>query len=268
MTSMWRLTGVVLALAVPSPTLAQPTLADITPAELAMGKRRFEAQCSRCHGMQARGGEGADLARPTLRHAPTDAALVSVIADGIPGTGMPGSWMTDDEVRQVAAYVRSLGRVPETPLVGDPARGQAIYDTKGGCAACHIVDGRGGTLGPELTDIGARRGADYLQEAVLHPAATLPRGGPPFDFSGFTGYLVVRAVTADGREIRGLRVNEDAFSIQLRDGSNRFHSLEKASLSVLTKEFGTSLMPSARVSLTDGEIDDLVAYLAGLRGDR
>ena len=70
---------------------------------------------------------------------------------------------------------------------------------------------------------------------------------------------------ADGRELRGVRVNEDTFSIQLRDATNRLHSLWKHQLRLLDKQWGRSPMPSYKESLAPAELDDLVAYLATLR---
>ena len=65
-----------------------------------------------------------------------------------------------------------------------------------------------------------------------------------------------------------IRVNEDPFTIQLRDPANRFHSFRKSDTKAIEKEFGKSLMPSYRGRLTDAETEDLVAYLASLRGER
>jgi cytochrome c oxidase cbb3-type subunit III len=161
--------------------------------------------------------------------------------------------------------VRSLGRATAKPSTGNADRGGEIY-MRLGCASCHIVQGQGGSFGPDLSAIGAIRGPAYLRQSFLGPAETLPRGSSPVPGRGFTEYLPVRVVTSDGREIRGARLNEDPFSIQVRDTSNRFHSFRKADLKQLDKEFGKSLMPSFRGRLTDAESDDLTAYLSGLRG--
>jgi putative heme-binding domain-containing protein len=92
---------------------------------------------------------------------------------------------------------------------------------------------------------------------LLNPNATLP-----------DGFLLVTVTTADGQRVRGLRVNEDSFSIQLRDVSQQFHSLRKAELKEIKKEFGVSPMPSYQDVFTATELDDLIAYLASLRGER
>ncbi len=224
---------------------------------LVRGRKLFDAHCSRCHNMGGTGGEGPSLARPILRHAKDEEALVKVIQEGIEGTEMPGTWMiSGNEIRQIAAYVLSLGRVESTPLRGDANRGREMFEGASGCAGCHMVEGDGGNVGPDLSDVGLRRGADYLRQAVLSPGATVAEG-----------FLLVRARTRAGEEVTGLRVNEDTFTIQLRDQAGGIHSLSKLELEGLEKVFSESLMPSYETALSAEELEDLIAYLASLRGE-
>jgi putative heme-binding domain-containing protein len=218
------------------------------------GERLFRSQCAHCHGLRGEGGRGAVLAVPTLRHAASDGALARVIRRGIPGTEMPGTAFSDRQIAQVAAFVRSLGRADPRPVPGDPARGRALYESKGKCAGCHTLAGRGRAVGPDLGGIGARTGAAYLRDALLDPEKEVP-----------AGFVQVRAVTRGGTGVLGLRVNEDTFSIQIRDLSGETRSFWKDELAELSKELGGSPMPSYRSTLTAGEIDDLVAYLVSLR---
>ncbi len=232
------------------------TIDKLSPADLARGKQLYENQCSVCHGMTGTGGKGARLAQPTLRHASDDGALAAVIANGIPGTEMPAAWqMTEREIWQVAGYVRSLGRIPVVVLPGNAERGRALYESKGGCVSCHIAKGSGNALGPELTEIGAKRSAEYLREALVKPGATVPEQ-----------FLVVSATSRDGKTIRGERITEDIFTIQIRDAAGRMQSLRKADLTNFKKLPHDSLMPSYESKFSAGELDDLVAYLATLRG--
>ena len=164
--------------------------------------------------------------------------------------------LTDRMAWQTAAYVRSLGRTAAQPIAGDARRGGAIYE-KTGCAACHVVNGTGGVVGPDLTAIGALRGPTYLRESLIEPA----KAHPP-------GYLVARAVMSDRAEIRGILVNEDVFWILLRDPSGTVHTLEKTDGVTVTREPEATLMPSYASRLNAGELDDLVAYLTMLRGER
>ena len=222
--------------------------------DLAAGKKIFESQCALCHGQTGTGGRGPSLNRPVLSHAPDDDALKRVISDGI-DPEMPGAWqLHPNEVVKVAAYVRSLGTVPPEQLPGDANHGAALYRSKG-CTACHMILGSGEAVGPELTDIGARRNAAYLRQTLLNPAGSLPED-----------FLVVEAVPETGQAIRGMRVNEDTFTIQVKSADGRFYSFRKSALKELHKLKNQTPMPSFRQSLTPSELDDLVAYLAGLRG--
>jgi putative heme-binding domain-containing protein len=225
----------------------------------ARGRRLFEGHCARCHGMQGGGGTGANLRRPKLPHAADDDSLFDLIRSGIPGTGMPYTWaMADNEVRDVIAYVRSLGRIPSEPLPGDPDKGQLIY-RKAGCSSCHIVAGKGGSLGPDLSDIGSRRGVEFLRGAMLHPGKDRI-----LTSEGYDTYLPVLAATKDGRVLTGMRVNEDTFTIQLRDTNNRLYSLQKSDLEALDKLDG-SVMPTYEKMLSRSDIDHVVSYLASLK---
>jgi cytochrome c oxidase cbb3-type subunit III len=231
--------------------LAAPVCAQ---SDLAAGRKIFESQCALCHGQTGTGGRGPSLNRPTLSHAPDDEALKKVISNGI-DPEMPGAWqLHPHEVAKVAAYVRSLGTVPQEQLPGDATHGAAVYQGKG-CAACHMIRGAGEGLGPELTDIGARRNGAFLRETLLNPTGSLPEG-----------FLLAEAVTDSGETIRGVRVNEDTFTIQLKSLDGRFVSFRKSTLRELRKRKDETPMPSFRQSLTASELDDLVAYLAGLRG--
>ena len=228
----------------------------LKPTDLAQGKKLFNGQCALCHGIEGTGGKGPALNQPKLQRATNEAALFKVIKEGIPDSEMPDFWqMTDREIRLVASYVRSLGRVNLVKLPGDATRGKQLYEKN--CASCHVVRGQGGIAGPELTEIGLRRSPAYLREALLNPQATLPEG-----------FLVVSVVTANGQAVRGVRVNEDSFTLQLRDASNRLYSFRKAELKEIKKEFDVSPMPSYKDAFTAAELNDLIAYLYSLRGNK
>jgi putative heme-binding domain-containing protein len=239
-----------------------------TEEDLARGRTLFRAQCTGCHGMDGTGGSGPRLARRRLRRAPDDEALVRVLWDGIPGTAMPAVWQNNDrDLVRLAAFVRSLGRVEPEALPGDPARGRALFEGKGACAACHIVRGAGTGLGPDLSAIGAERGGAHLRQALLEPGASRPEEMVSFQPWSLSAYLVVTAVTRDGRTIDGYRVNEDAFTVQLREADGRLVSLRKGELASLEKHADRSPMPAYGGVLTPAEIEDLVAYLASLGGE-
>jgi putative heme-binding domain-containing protein len=202
---------------------------------------------------------------PRLSRARDRAALIALIEGGIEGTEMPAAQLASREVAQVASFVLRLGQRPPQRLPGDRHQGERLYRGKGGCPLCHAIRGEGGTLGPDLTDVGVRRGADYLRRSVLAPEADLPRSTASYrqDVHLPQNFLAVRAVTRQGREVAGVRVNEDTFSIQIRDIAGDIHSFDKAELAALHRDRGRSPMPSYDGVFGPHELDDLVAFLAG-----
>lgn len=251
----------------PTPIVGQDAQAADAP-DLEAGRSHYMANCARCHGVEGGGGEGPPLARSTLPRAPSDAALVRLMAGGIDGSAMGGVWwLTRDDLQNLAGYVRSLapeGAEDVDHLPGDPSRGRAVFE-ESGCDRCHTVGGFGTARGPDLTHVGRRRGVGYLREAIVDPAAALPRGltAMPRDF---VDYLVVRTVTDDGVAVRGMRMNEDTYTIQIKDARGVTHSFYKPELQLLEREFDRSLMQSYADRLTEAEMDDLLAYLASLTG--
>ena len=236
----------------PQSTLSQSP-ASKSP-DLAAAKLIFESHCALCHGIDGGGGRGPSLRRPKLARAADDEALKSLIENGIPPE-MPEAWfLSKEEIAGLAVYVRSLGNVPPETLPGDPARGKAIYE-RSGCSTCHILDGEGSGYGPELTDVGARRGSGSLRETLQNPAKTIPEN-----------FLLLVITTGSGQTVRGIRVNEDTFSIQLRDQQGRFYSFRKSELRDLKRLRGETPMPPYGSALSSAELDDLVNFLASQRG--
>jgi len=218
-----------------------------------VGKRLFESQCALCHGQTGGGGRGPNLHRPKLNKAADDADLAKVISQGIQPE-MPGAWqLSPREVKSVVAYVRTLGSIPLEPLPGDPSRGQRLFKTKA-CDTCHMIRGQGSSFGPELTGIGAKRSAAFLRESLAAPEAVVP-----------DDFLLVELVTSSGATVRGVRMNEDTFSIQIKEASGELHSYRKSVLKDLRKLRGKSPMPSYEGALNPEEMNDLIAYLASLR---
>jgi putative heme-binding domain-containing protein len=229
------------------------------------GKKLFDGLCQDCHGINGIGDEAPSLNRPL---AADDATLRRIMLDGLPARGMPRvRRMTVEEADVLVAYVRSLGRGAPTRVTGNAQNGHTIYDRLD-CKTCHVIGGQGGVLGPELTTIGRQRAPAYLRQTLLEPGSSLPKGSQGIMQNGFTEYLPVSVVSRDGREVRGIRVNEDSFTIQLRDDKGAYYSFRKSEVRNVEKQFGRSFMPSYKDKLKPNEVEDLIAYLASLGGAR
>jgi len=227
------------------------------------GKQLFDALCEDCHGLNGIGDEAPALNHPL---AADDNAIKKIIRDGDAARGMPRvRRFTEPEVEVLASYVRTLGRgTPET-VAGNPDRGRAVYAGLD-CSTCHVVNGQGGVLGPELTKVGARRAPSFLRKTLTDPGSELPKGMTGVLLNGFSEYLPVSVVEKNGREVRGFRVNEDSFTIQVRDLDGKYYSFRKGDVQNVDKQIGRSLMPSYRDRLSGPQLDDLVAYLVSLGG--
>jgi hypothetical protein len=119
-----------------------------------------------------------------------------------------------------------------------------------------------------LSDIGRKRSATHLRRSLVEPSADVPQSFNAYrsDINIPLNFLFVRAKAHDGREVAGVRVNEDTFSIQLRDLAGKLHSFFKSELSELHKDWGQSPMPIYSAVFMPDEMDDLIAFLASLRG--
>jgi putative heme-binding domain-containing protein len=250
-----RTTALAITLLAASPLPAQDRSGQYPQADVAAGARVYGALCFGCHGPTGAGVGGIDLRQGPLPRASTDAALTTLLANGIPGTGMPSFRLDPGDARTLVAFVRSgFDANPATMPPGDSTRGQAIFEGKGACLTCHRVEARGRDVGPDLTDIGRARGAASIQRAMIDPTGSMfPINRP------------VRAVTRDGRVINGRRLNEDTYTVQIITAEGQLISLVKTEL----REWSvsqTSPMPSFKDTLTPGELIDLVAYVSSLKG--
>lgn len=224
-----------------------------TPEDVAAGGRIYRSHCIECHGRDGTGGRGPDITRGDLRYGNSDAALADTISTGIPGTAMPLYFFNGKQLWQIVAFVQSLQRDEPKPP-GDPAAGAAIFRGKGGCLTCHMVDGRGGRQGPDLTTVGARRSLRHLRSAILDPNQWVS----PQDWK-------IQAKTKGGVSVEGIRLNEDTHSLQLLNSNDKLISVVKSDLESYRIVKASSMPPYAG-QLSQSEVDDLVAYLYTLRG--
>jgi putative heme-binding domain-containing protein len=248
-------TGVIVLFSLPvlaqhgSTTVVNPYN---SPEHGQAGAKLFRAQCAGCHGPDGAGtGAGASLTSGTFVHGGSDEALFRTISKGVPGTTMPAFSFSGLQIWELVTHVRALEIARgASQTKGDPQAGAAIFHAN--CVRCHVAGGEGGLTGPDLTTIGARRSNAELHEAISDP-----------DSEVGSEYWSVAATTSTGRKVRGVRLNEDTFSFQIREENGRLLSLLKRDLKDVEVN-RRSPMPSFKGKLSETQMDDVIAWLVNL----
>ncbi len=235
-------------LTAPAPALAQaaPSAEDVAET--------YAKLCSGCHGSDAHGTQqGPGLAgNPSVRRR-SIRSLRNVISRGVPAAGMPAFDLPDPVIDGLAELVLSLNAsAAESQVPGDPAAGERFFFGQGQCASCHMAAGAGAPIGPDLSRIALERTVDELRESLLNPSGQITDG---------YGLLEVRL--DDGAALRGFARNRTSFDIALQDLDGRLHPLSLDRVAAITEE-KTSPMPAVEASAD--EVQNLLAYLSGLRG--
>jgi cytochrome c oxidase cbb3-type subunit 3 len=233
-----------------------------TPESIAAGKEVFAGTCAGCHGVDGSGSNGPNIRGVGAQMGPE--GVYARIRGGAIGSGMPAFTALDDAtVWKIVDYVMTLGHEDAGVATGDPQKGKAIYESSQ-CATCHAIGAEGGDLGPDLTHIGVQRSIVSLADTLNDPGHNLPLDTGLQERSAYTGYVVYRVAMKNGKAFEGMRLNEDSFTIQLRDAQGRLYSIQKFDVEKVEPEPGKSFMPSYKDKLTPAQINDLVAYLSSL----
>ena len=244
-----------------------PFAGDAKAAKL--GEFQFRVNCAFCHGLSAKGGgRGPDLTKAQKKHGNSDADLFRTISQGVAGTAMPagtnggiGVGMTDEEIWQVITYIRSVQvKAPEKPI-GDAAHGRDLYFGKARCGTCHMVEGKGGRLGPDLSAVGSARATDYIVDSVRNPSRRLAQGVAEAMKEFPQEYETVTVVTPEGKRITGVAMNEDSFTVQMMDADEKIYLFEKDKLKSFEKSRESLMPPYDAKILSDQELNDIIAFL-------
>jgi putative heme-binding domain-containing protein len=222
---------------------------------VAQGRDIYNRSCTNCHGLDgAAGGRAPALAAEREYLRTSEEEIFDAVRNGIPGSLMPAASLSDADIRKVVAYVRSL-RAPasESPVAGDVARGEEIFRGKAHCQDCHMLQGKGGLLGPDLSNIGGERNLSAIRDSLTKPRPNTARG-----------YKAARVVTAEGKALSGVVKNENNFSVQFLDSGGKLHLFTRQELRDF-KYADSSLMPGDYdQKLRPSEMQDLLSFLSRL----
>jgi cytochrome c oxidase cbb3-type subunit III len=234
-----------------------------------LGEFEFRANCAFCHGLGARGGgRGPDLTRAQKKHGNSDADLFRTINEGVPGTAMPpngatqqGVGMTEEEIWQVIAYIRSVEVKSSAAAEGDKEHGKALFYGTAACSTCHMIGGKGGRLGPDLGSTGQGRSTEYIVESIRNPSRRLAQGISEAMKEFSQEYETVTVTDEQGKKFQGVVLNEDNFTLQMLDTREQLHLFQKDKLKSYEKS-RESLMPKYdEKQLSEKDLRDIVAYL-------
>jgi len=252
-----RVCILVAILAAPAlPAVAQH---EYTESEIEAGKQQYSTACNRCHGPDGDNIANSDIGHGKFRRATSDADLVGLIRNGIPGTRMaPIANMSEPNAQTIVAYMRSMAATAAAVAAlpaGDGGRGKTVFEGKGACGTCHRVGDRGSRSGPDLSQIGAQRRMVEIHRSLVDPDAEI-----------IPANRSLRIVTKDGATITGRLLNQDTFTLQVLDTKDeKLKSFSKSNL----REYAfvsNSSMPSYKDKLSSQELSDLISYLTSLKG--
>ncbi|MBI5665369.1 MAG: c-type cytochrome [Nitrospirae bacterium] len=166
--------------------------------------------CLGCHKIENTGGAiGPDLtmegkkSRPewlfTFLKRPHKIRPLPMLKAGMPNFNLP-----DSEVTAIIEYLLSVSK--ETyPYNFEPKKeigpedvwnGEKLYQEIFACSGCHSIDGHGGQVGPDHTDLASRLKRDWIRQWLQNPQAIKPDVCMPrfkfrdWEFEALTDYLM------------------------------------------------------------------------------
>ena len=222
------------------------------PEAIAAGAKLFSASCGGCHGPDGSGGRGPNLVRRALWHPLGDEAIFQVIQKGVPGTDMPPTKLGDDETWNLVAFIHALtGPASDQTVAGDKAAGKQVFSSVG-CAGCHAILGDGGSVGPDLSNIGGSRPLAVIREAILEPSKDL----------FYLGTEGVSLTMKDGRKLEGIARNRSNYSLQLLDKQGGLHLLRMNDVKAMELRANSPMPGDYGKRLSKDQLRDLLAFLA------
>ncbi len=135
---------------------------------------------------------------------------------------------------------------------GDPMNGSDIFFNRGSvsCLRCHKINGSGGDVGPELSDVGSQRDRRYLVESLVEPNKTITEN-----------FETVVVLDINGNTHIGVPKSSDAEKLAIMTADAELVTIPQADIDEMRR--GQSAMPDdVTKHLTLEEIRDLIEFLA------
>ena len=225
----------------------------VNAAEAAEGRVIYNKSCTACHGLDGVAGDRAPALGAQRRYyRRSEEELFDAIKNGIPGTGMPSSAAPDADVRKMVTFIRSLrATAADSGFAGNIANGESIFSGKGGCTKCHMIRGRGGLLGPDLTNIAAERRLEDLRTTL-----TVGKQYPT------DGFRAVALQLRNGKRVAGVVKNEDSFTMQVFGDDGKLYLISREEASSITYPERSPMPSGLDKKFSADEFRDLLAFLS------
>jgi putative heme-binding domain-containing protein len=190
----------------------------------------------------------ADAAKIGLRKMAalgrTQEKLTAVLVEAA-GLAREKKQLSDTEIKDLAGEVR---------LKGDAVNGGKIYARQElNCSACHTIQGKGGSVGPDLSALGTAQPLEFIIGAILYPNREVKEG-----------FVAFEVTTRDGESHQGYILAENGQELTMKDVAiGKEVRLSKKEIASRVQR--GSVMPEGLAdTLTRAEFRDLVRYLSGL----
>ena len=237
------------------------------PEAVERGQKLFVARCGFCHGSNAKGGEsGPDLVRSVMALDDEGGDKIGpVIRNGRPDRGMPAFPLSDDQIKDVAAFLRSRQQAAidrgsyaiQNIVTGDAKKGQAYFNGAGKCNTCHSPT-------RDLAHVATKYDPVALQSRLVYPGSSRRprRGEDPVPIAIATPVTVT---LASGQTVTGKLEYIDDFNVALRDTSGAYRSFERDNGVKVEVRDPLAAHEELLKKYTDEEIHNLMAYLVTLK---
>lgn len=227
----------------------------------------FNKTCAVCHGDGGGGGDRAPALadNPDLRRLDAE-GIAAIIRRGMPG-GMP-AFATLPQATEIATWLKSMN---ESALRKSPpeqvAAGEKFFFGEGGCSGCHMVKGRGASLGPDLSGIAARSTLKEINTWLDNPTSQMGIKTlavcPFWAFCPDFQWAIADVALKDGGQLHGYLRGQTEHEVQILDQKGQLHLLDASQYNSVTRQT-QSVMPVLHA--TADQRRDLLAYLSSLAG--